>query len=499
MTKPLVVLLSMLAAPSLAAPCMAFRREQRIEAQKDGQWMKSTVVRCDGRKGYLVHFDGLASSNDAWLAEDALRLPPGVAEAAQKQKEAEAAAAAAGYKSNDYVFIQRAADKEPFVAKLWNAGPTTYSYMSAGVETRIDLADIKGKWDPSKMKYKVGDKVRYLWNGFLPATITSIEAGGYKATITGATDPNVILERFFVDEWTYDEFEAAIAPVKKLKDFRLATLAEIDKDHTTQPALPREASEESVAEFEKIVRAYEAVDAELKAKFPKLPPLERTDCSYCPVTVADTIARHKAILRFAVPLDPSRVVEEFERNMKADENSYLNDYRPDDASDVFAAKDGVAAAQKKIAQRLRKYTAYGELLGVKVDPNLPKINANIAAESAKFRKYLKKSPPLLDSFAKEGTKFAVSDKNLESVAKARLAYLYPTAKCKLLGTEKHDWRSEGSGDSYEGRFKYVGFDCTDPGYEFPFALTITVIQYHLGLGKHGPPEGRGALYSYYRR
>lgn len=499
MTKPLVVMLSLLAAPSFAAPCMAFRREQRVEAQKEGQWTKSTVVRCDARKGYLVHFDGFASSNDAWLAEDAIRLPPGVAEAAQKQKEAEAAAAAAGYKSNDYVHIQRATDKESFVAKLWNAGPTTYSYMSGGVETRIELADIKGKWDPSKMKYKVGDKVRYVMSGFLPATITAIEAGGYKATITGATDPNVLNEKWFVDEWTYDEFEAAIAPVKKLKDFRLATLAEIDKDHTTQPALPREASEDSVAEFEKIVRTYEAVDADLKAKFPKLPPLERPDCSFCPVTVADTIARHKEILRVVVPLDPSRVVEEFERLTKADENSYNNDYRPDDASDIFAAKDGVAAAQKKIAKRLRKYTAYGELLGVKVDPNLPKINANIAAEAAKFRKYLKKSPPLLDSFAKEGTKFAVSDKNLESVAKARLAYLYPTAKCKLLGTEKHDWRSEGSGDSYEGRFKYVGFDCTDPAYDFPFALTITVIQYHLGFGKHGPPEGRGALYSYYRR
>lgn len=83
------------------------------------------------------------------------------------------------------------------------------------------------------------------------------------------------------------------------------------------------------------------------------------------------------------------------------------------AGDVFAAKDGVAAAQKKIAKQLRKYTAYGELLGVKGRPNLPKINANIATEAAKFRKYLKKSPPLLDSFAKEGTKFAVSDKNLE--------------------------------------------------------------------------------------
>ncbi len=499
MTKSLVVLLSLLAAPSLAAPCMAFRREQRVEAQKEGQWMKSTVVRCDGRKGYLIHFDGYPSSNDAWLAEDAIRVPPGVAEAAQKQKEAEAAAAAAGYKSNDYVHIQTAADKESFVAKLWNAGPTTYSYMSGGVETRIELKDIKGKWDPSKMKYKVGDKVRYVMSGFLPATITSIEAGGYKATITGATDNNVLNEKWFVDEWTYDEFEAAIAPVKKLKDFPLQWLFSFEKDRNSRPAMPREATEDSVAEFEKIVRTYEAVDADLKAKFPKLPPLERPDCSFCPVTVADTIARHKQIMQIVVPLDPSHIVEEFERLTKADENSYNNDYRPDDASDVFAAKDGVAAAQKKIAKQLRKYTAYGELLGVKVDPNLPKINANIATEAAKFRKYLKKSPPLLDSFAKEGTKFAVSDKNLESVAKARLGYLYPTAKCKLLGTEKHEWRPEGSGDSYEGRFKYVGFDCTDPAYDFPFALTITVIQYHLGFGKHGPAEGRGALYSYYRK
>lgn len=499
MHKTLVIVTLLSSAVAASAPCSAWRREQRVEAQRDGQWMKSTVVRCDQRKGYLVHFDGYPSSQDLWLEETAIRLPPGVADAQARQKELEAAAAAAGYKSNEYVYVQRATDKERFVAKLWNAGPTMWSVMSGGVETRLELGDIKGRWSPSDMKRKVGDKCRYLANGFFPAVITAIEAGGYRATITGATDPNVLGESAFVDDWTYEAFDEALKPVKALRELNLAALAEVDTTPNAAPTLPREAKEDSVAEFEKVVRAYETVDATLKEKFATLPPLERPNCSICPSVLASVVARHKELLKRVVPLDPSKVVEEFERLTRAQEASYNHDFRPNDADDIFAAKNGVKMAQDRIARRLKKYTAYGELLGVKVDPNLPKINANIASEAAKFRGFLKKSPPVLDSFKAEGTTFAVSDKSLEGAAKSYLSGLYPKAKCKLLGTEKHDWRPDGTGDSFVGRYKYVAFDCTDPDYDFPSAVVIAVEQPHLGFGKFGPAEGAWVIYSYYRK
>ena len=53
--------------------CAAFRKEQRVDAKKDGGWVRSTVVRCDPRKGYLIHFDGYGSANDAWLPDADLR------------------------------------------------------------------------------------------------------------------------------------------------------------------------------------------------------------------------------------------------------------------------------------------------------------------------------------------------------------------------------------------------------------------------------------------
>ena len=494
--------LVLLAPPSSeAAPaCAAFRREQRVEAQKDGQWAKSTVVRCDPRRGYLIHFDGFSSAFDLWLADTAIRVPPEQAAADAKAKEATAAAAAAGYKPNDYVYIQTAPDKDKFVAKLWSAGPTTYSYMSGGVETRIELKDIKGKWDPSHMKYKVGDKLRYVAGGFFPATITSIEAGGYKANITGGyTNVNVLNERDFVEDWTYEEFEAVIAPLRKFRFLPLGALRDLDKVQNSQPTLPKEASEDSVAEFEKIVRAYEAADATIKQRFPKLPPPFKADCSFCPATHADLIARQKELLKKVVPLDPSKVVEEFLRLLKASEESYNKDFRPDDASDTFAAKDGIAHAQKTIATRLKKYVAYGKLLGVTVDPNLPKINLAIETEAAKFRAYLKPVAPLLKSFADEGTTIAPGDKGLESAGRDYLQSNFPKSKCSLLGTEKHDWRPDGTGAEHVGRYKWVVFDCADPEYAFPFALAVAVEQDHLGLGKYGPSHGQWYVYSYYRK
>ena len=52
----------------------------------------------------------------------------------------------------------------------------------------LDLADIKGKWDPASMKYKVGQKVRYVAGGFYPATIRAIEAGGGSSALWQTLD-----------------------------------------------------------------------------------------------------------------------------------------------------------------------------------------------------------------------------------------------------------------------------------------------------------------------
>lgn len=93
----------------------------------------------------------------------------------------------------------------------------------------------------------------------------------------------------------------------------------------------------------------------------------------------------------------------------------------------------------------------------------------------------------------------MGDKSLEGAAKSYLGGLYPKSKCKLLGTEKHDWRSDGTGDDFVGRYKFVAFDCTDADYAFPFAVAVAVEQPHLGFGKFGPPAGAWVISSYYRK
>lgn len=474
--------------------CAAFRKEQRVEAKKDGDWIKSTVVRCDPRKGFLVHFDGFSSANDAWLAEDGVRALAAPAQVAQPT-------ATLGYKSNDYVYIQRKTDAEPFVARLWNAGPTMWSYTSNGNETRIDPTDIKGKWDPSTMKYKVGQKVRYVAGGFYPATIRAIEAGGYRADITGGvTDTNVLLEKHFVDDWRYEEFEQAIAPVRKLKDMKVEWAVAFDAGTSDSLAPPHEAEGVEVPEFEKVLAAYALVDRTLKDKFSDLPPLLKPGCTFCPRTIAGVIARHKAIFERAVPLDPSSAVTEFLRNMEPTESSYRNDYRPCEECDVLSAKDPANKAKQVLTKRIGRQIAYAKALGIPPKADLPGLDLKIEAFIKKWDGLVQKKAPMLESFAKEGTSLSGRDGKLEALAKGYLASTYPSSTCKLIGTEKHDWRAHGTGDDHVGRYKYVAFDCRDSDYRYPFAIAVAVEQAYLGFGKYDSvARATWDIQSYYRR
>ena len=448
--------LALINSASAATTCALFRREQRIQAKKDAEWAKATVVRCDAKKGYLVHYDGWAAPYDAWLVETDLRVPPEQEAAEKKDQEMKAAAAQAGYKSGDWVYVQRASDPERFVAKLWSAGPYSWSYTSGGVESRIALGDIKGTWDPSQMKYKAGAKVRYVSNGFLPATITSVEGGGYKATITGYTDLNVINEKHFVDDWTYEAFEEVVKPLRELKAMNLQfTLAFALGDSTSLPP-PHETEPEAVPEFEKVLAAWAKADAALKAKFPELPPLERTPkCAYCPRTIADVVSRHKELFARTVPLDPKKHVEEFMRLLKPTEDGYNNDYRPDDGTDVLAAKDAPEYAKKKLQARIGRFLAYGKALNLPVNADVPALGKEIEEYVATFAKLLKKKAPLLTRFAKEGTTLGGKDPALASVAKAYIAGSWPKTKCKPLGVEKHEWRTDGTGENHVGRLGYI--------------------------------------------
>lgn len=474
--------------------CAAFRKEQRVDAKKDGGWVRSTVVRCDPRKGYLIHFDGYGSANDAWLPDADLRalavaptptVPP----------------ALTGLRSNDYVYVQRPSDPAPFVAKLWNAGPTMWSIMLGSGESRIEPGDIKGKWDPASMKYKVGQKVRYVAGGFYPATIRAIEAGGYRADITGGvTDTNVLPEASFVDDWRYEAFEQALAPIRQLKDMKLEWTEAFERDHAQGLQPPHETAVDAVPEFEKVLAAYAEVDRRLKQEFTDLPPLLAADCRFCPRRLADVVARHKQIFERAVPLDPASAVEEFLRNMQPSEAWYLNDYRPCDECAVLSAKDPSKKAHEVLAKRIGRQVAYARALGIPPRADLPALGAKIAAYIATWDGMVRKKAPMLDSFAKEGTSLKGKDAKLIGPAKAYLAATYPTSTCKLIGSEKHAWRAHGDGDDHVGRYKYVAFDCTDPDYRYPFAVAVAVEQAHLGFGKYAP-GGQGAwlIESYYRR
>ncbi|MFN0253110.1 MAG: hypothetical protein ACKV2T_39925 [Kofleriaceae bacterium] len=487
----LLVALAMTRAAHANTNCTAFRKEQRIEAKKDGEWMKSTVVRCDPRKGFLIHFDGFSSANDAWLFEGDLRAPA----AATTPTPVPSA-----YRSNDYVHIQRKTDAQPFVAKLWNAGPTSWSYMSGGVEHRIDASDIKGKWDPSTMKYKVGQKVRYVAGGFYPATIKAIEAGGYRADITGGvTNTNVLFERDFTDDWRYEEFEQAIAPVRQLKDGKLEWLVALDAGTQSSLQPPHEPKGDGVPEFEKVIAAYETVDRIVQEKFKDLPPLLRATCTFCPRYLADVITRHKKLFERTVPLDPSSAVKEFLRNMEPSEDYYLNDYRPCPECDVLSAKDPKPKAQQLLAKRIGRQIAYAKALGIPPQADIPALEASITGFIKKWDAMVRKKAPLLDSFAKEKTSLAGRDAKLVGPAKSYLSH-YPTSTCKLIGSEKHDWRADGTGDDHVGRFKYVVFDCTDPAYRYPFVIAVAVKQGYLGFGKYDSvANGAWDLQSYYRR
>ena len=162
--------------------------------------------------------------------------------------------------------------------------------------------------------------------GFYPATIRAIEAGGYRADITGGvTDTNVLPEASFVDDWRYEAFEQAMAPIRQLKDMKLEWTEAFDRDRSAGLAPPHETAVDAVPEFEKVVAAYAQVDRTLKQEFTDLPPLLAADCRFCPRRLADVVARHKQIFERAVPLDPASAVEEFLRNMQPSEDWYLND------------------------------------------------------------------------------------------------------------------------------------------------------------------------------
>ena len=106
---------------------------------------------------------------------------------------------------------------------------------------------------------------------------------------------------------------------------------------------------------------------------------------------------------------------------------------------------------------------------------------------------------MLDSFAKEGASFSGRDAKLVGPAKSYLRG-YPTTTCKLLGAEKHDWRAHGTGTEHVGRYKYVGFDCTDPQYRYPLIIAVAVEQAYLGFGKYdSATRATWDLQSYYRR
>lgn len=482
-----------------AADCTKFRREARVEALKDQEWVKATIARCEGRRGYLLHFDGLSASHDVWTLDlETIRLPAAQLEAERKGKELAEAAEKSGYKSNDYVYVQVGKDAEPVVVKLWSAGPANWSYMSAGVENRIELADIKGKWDPSTMKYKVGDQVRYVNGGFFPATITSIEAGGYKATITGGySDVNVLRERNFVADWPYEEFEKLVAPLRELKRLYLQALMAYDAGKATTLELPKETA--GVAEFQKAVTAWATADQAIKAKFPTLPALERPNCAYCPATIASVIARHKEILQRSMKLDPKQKIDEFMARLNVTEEAYTKDFG-DPAIDALAARDASRAAKKALDKELSSFIAYGKVLGVEVKVDAPSLDGKISGYVKAFAKMVRTKPPVIASFDAEGTSFTAREPALEEAARAYIKENYPSSKCALTGTENHAWRPDGEGDYLVGRFKYVLWMCSDADYLYPFAMAVAVEQRHLGFGKYESTAwGSDALYSYYKK